>query len=178
MPNREFQNALFLDGGFGMTLDPTSSYLKGMLGAVVTIKDTDGVAKRGQVVQYHSAQTVAPADGSVCWWVDPAAYTVTVDIGTGLGRGRVAGVIRSAPAVSQGCVVQQGGLCAVLFLDSPTAAPTAAGLIVTPSASSAKADCLAAGSAATYPPLGVSVGTQDGTTKKANVDLQIGPNVP
>lgn len=177
MPNREFQNALFLDGGFGMTMDPTSSYLRGMLGSVVTIKDTDGVAKRGQVVQYDSVATVAAADGSVAWWVDRSKYLVSVDIGAS-ARGNRAGVIRSAATVNQGCVVQQGGKCATLFLDSPTAAPTTAGLIVIPSASSAKADCLAAGSAATYPALGVSAGTQDSTTKKADVILDIEPNVP
>jgi hypothetical protein len=72
--------------------------------------------------------------------------------------------------------VQQGGKCSVQFIDSPTAAPTTAGLIVIPSDTSAKADCLAAGSSATYPALGTSAGTA--TAHYADVVLDIEPNVP
>jgi hypothetical protein len=173
MPNREYQNAVHIDGLTDH--HPVDSYTAGQLGSVLTIKDTDGVAKRGQVVQYDSIATVAAADGSVAWWVNRAKYLVSVDIGAS-ARGNRAGIIRSAALVNEVCVVQQGGKCSVQFIDSPTAAPTTAGLIVIPSDTSAKADCLAAGSSATYPALGTSAGTA--TAHYADVVLDIEPNVP
>src|SRR4051812_10820957 len=117
MPNREFQNALYLPDGFAMHR-AADSYSAGQLGSVVQIKDTDGVAKAGQVVQYDSVATVAAADGSVAWWVDRSKYLVSVDIGAS-ARGNRAGIMRAAAAVNEICVVQQRGKCSVLFLDSP-----------------------------------------------------------
>lgn len=180
MPNREFQNATYLDQGFAENRPP-DSYSTGQLGSVVTIKDTDGVAKRGQIVQMDSIATVSPADGTLAYWVDRSQYLVSADL-TASGRGNRAGVFRAAvtitAAVGNICVVQQGGKCSTLFVDAPTAAPTTAGLICIPSATAGKADCLAAGSAASYPAIGTSAGTQDGTSKKADVILDIEPNVP
>ena len=176
MPNREFQNALYLPDGFATHQD-FDSYSPGQVGSVFTIKDTDGLAKRGQVVKMDSIATVAPADGTLAYWVNRTSYLVSADL-TASGRGNRAGVFRAAALVNELCVVQQGGKCSVWGIDSPTAAFSAAGLIVVPSATAGRADCLAAGTAATYPAIGTSAGTQDATTKKADVSLDIEPNVP
>jgi hypothetical protein len=71
-----------------------------------------------------------------------------------------------------GCI-QTGGPATVKFIDAVTAAPTVAGLFVIPSATNAKADCLAAASAPTYPPLGVSAGVYDATNTVGVVDLDV-----
>ena len=59
------------------------------------------------------------------------------------------------------------------FVDAPTATPDATGLIVVPSATAGKADCLAAGSAATYPRIGRSAGTYNAPNATCIVDLDI-----
>jgi hypothetical protein len=81
---------------------------------------------------------------------------------------------RSIPiAPGQFCCVQTHGPASVKFVDAPTAAPSVAGGFVIPSATAGKADCLAAGSAATYPPLGVAAGALQGGTALAVVDLDV-----
>jgi len=180
MPNREYQNATFLPDGLEMHR-PVDSYAAGQLGSVVTIKDTDGVAKRAQIVQLDSTlsldSTVNPVayDGCLAYWLDRTKYLVTTNL-TLAGRGNIAGILRAPVGVSEICCIQQGGRCSVNFVSAPTAPPDATGLIVIPSATAGQADCLAAGSAATYPPLGVSMGTA--TANFADVDLDLGPAVP
>jgi hypothetical protein len=133
--------------------------------------------KTYQLVQTDSTMTVAPFSGAVAWWSDKTKYLVTTSP-TALGRGRVAGVFRNAiTAGNYGCIQTQGPCPNVKFVDAPTATPTAAGLIVIPSATAGKADCLAAASAATYPPLGVSAGAMNLGDNTASVDLDV-PETP
>jgi hypothetical protein len=98
--------------------------------------------------------TVTPFKGAVAWWSDSANYLVTT---SSSNRGRVAGVFQGAITLGNYGFIQTKGPATVKFIDGVTAAPTAAGLIVVPSATDGKADCLAAGTAATYPSMGVSL---------------------
>lgn len=151
----------------------------GMLGSKVTVNSPSGptgtgpVGKTYQRIQTDSTATVAPFEGAVAWWSNKARGLVTTSP-TALGRGRVAGVFRNAITPGNIGFIQTGGPCAgVKIIDSPTAAPSIAGLIVIPSATAGKADVLAAGSAATYPPLGVTAGVFQGGTALAAVDLDV-----
>jgi hypothetical protein len=120
--------------------------------------------------------TVTPYHGAVAWWQDKTNYTVSTDP-TALGRGRVAGIFQYAITAGNIGFIQTRGPATVKFIDAPTAAPTAAGLIVIPSATAAKADCLAAGTAATYPSLGVSSEAVDGNME-AIVELDVPQTTP
>lgn len=131
--------------------------------------------KTYQIIQTDSTMTVSPYRGAVAWWSNPATYLVTTDP-TKLGRGRVAGVFQYAITKGNYGTIQVDGPATVKFVDAVTAAPTAAGLIVIPSATAAKADCLAAGTAATYPILGRSVSAVDPNCE-AVVELDL-PQVP
>lgn len=123
-----------------------------------------------QMVQLDSAVDVAPTAGAVAWWRDNTGYVVTTDVSVA-GRGNIAGVFGGAVDVDNICCVQQKGPANVQVQTGPTAAPSDTGQFVIPSATDAKADWLAAGSAATYPPLGTSAGFASGGL--ARVDLNI-----
>ena len=182
MPNNMNQPAVMIPtfdgniehGGFDATL------YAGQVGSRVTVKVMQGsnqVAKTYQRVVNDSSMTVAPAEALVAFWLNRGTYVVTSSV-SGAGRGNPAGIWRNNDsgglgtlAVSNGCFIQIKGLSNVTFQGSPTAAPTAAGLIVIPSGTDGVADCLAAGSAATYPALGVSTGTA--TANVAQVDLNL-----
>lgn len=152
----------------------------GMLGSRVTVNvatgATGGVASGGgktyQRVQVDSTAATAPYPGAVAWWSNKSAALVTTDP-TKLGRGRIAGVFRNAISPGNIGFIQTQGPSTVKIIDTPTAAPTAAGLIVIPSATAGKADVLAAGSAATYPALGVTTGAVQGGTSVCPVDLDV-----
>ncbi len=134
--------------------------------------------KTYQVVRTDSGMTQAPDDGMVAWWQEARSYTVTTDP-TALGRGRVAGVFKRAwRAAGDLMCIQKNGPCNVFFVDAPTAAPTVAGLNVIPSATAGRADCLAAGTAPTYPILGQSAGPIQGGTGRAVVHLSVGRTTP
>lgn len=132
----------------------------------------DGRSKTYQLVRTDSTMTVAPFRGAVAWWSDKTQYLVTTSA-TKLGRGRIAGVFQNAPTKGNYTCVQTEGPATVKFVDAPTASPTVAGLFVIPSATDGKADCLAAGSAATYPTLGQSAGTYDPANTVGVVDLDV-----
>ena len=108
------------------------------------------------------------------WWSNQAVYRVTTTV-TALGRGRVAGVFKNAVTPGNYCCVQQSGISVVKFIDAVTSAPDATGKIVIPSSTNAKADCLAAGTAATYPVLGRSAGTYNAAAAECLVDLDVQP---
>jgi hypothetical protein len=133
---------------------------------------TAGRSKTYQIVKTDSTMTVAPFSGAVAWWSDKTGYVTTTTVTT-LGRGRIAGVYRNAATPGNYTCIQTEGPGIVKFVDAPTANPTAAGLFVIPSATNAKADCLAAGSAATYPPLGQSSGVYDAPNAQGVVDLDV-----
>lgn len=151
----------------------------GMIGGVCTIvAGTDGTttgprgSKSFQLVRTDSTMTTNPYNGAVAWWQNRLTYKVTTDP-TGR-RGQPAGVFLNANTPGRLAIIQYAGRHGLVkFVDAPTATPTTAGLIVIPSATAAKADCLAAGSAATYPQLGRSAGTYDAANTTCAVDLDI-----
>lgn len=189
MPNNVRNQPLYLgpSGDPELMNEPTLLY-PGQLGAKITIKNPGppGVPvassavsrdKTYQLVQTDSSATVAPFKRAVAWWRDKAKYLVTTSVSTA-GRGNIAGVFGNLGAPSPGnfgCV-QTAGPAFVKYINAPTAAPSAAGLFVTPSATDGKADCIAAGTAATYPTLGTSAGVTDGNAEGL-VDLNV-PETP
>ncbi len=178
MPNDWGMQPVYLQSGDPETENtPTLSY-PGLLGARFTVVQPtraaagleEGRSKTYQLIQTDSTMTVSPFKGAVAWWADKTKYLVTTTVTT-LGRGRVAGVFQNAITLGNYGCIQKGGPATVKFIDAVTAAPTAAGLFVIPSATNAKADCLAAASAATYPIIGVSAGVYDAAQALGVVDL-------
>lgn len=190
-PNGWFSQPVYIPGGdpegmneptlqYGGQLGIRFSYINpprvaGVESATLNTGE-DGQPKTFKLVKTDSTMAVAPFDGAVAFFSDQAANVVTTTVTT-LGRGRVAGVFKNNVTPGYFTCIQVKGKSQVMFVDAPTAAPTAAGLIVIPSATNAKADCLAAGTAATYPALGRSAGTIQGGTGRAIVDLDV-PEVP
>lgn len=183
-PNSWFSQPIFLPGGNPETFNEPSLPYPGQLGnrfeiinpprqaAAATEAAEDGRPKGYQLVGTDSTMAVAPFDGAVAWWSNQSQYRVTTTVTT-LGRGRVAGVFKMAVTPGNFCCIQQKGVSEVMFVDSPTSAPDATGKLVIPSATNAKADCLAAGSAATYPIMGRSAGAVIGGSGRALVDLDV-----
>lgn len=174
------QQAVYLQSGDPETENSATLAYPGLLGARFFVKQPhrtapgaeEGRAKGYQLIKTDSTMTVAPFKGAVAWWADRTQYLVTTTVTT-LGRGRVAGVFQNAiTAGNYGCV-QIKGPAITKFVDAPTATPTVAGLFVIPSATNAKADALAAGSAPTYPPLGVTAGVYNAAAAEAVVDLDV-----
>lgn len=186
MPNNQNQQAVFLQSG-----DPTiecraaDSYAAGQLGQRFTVIDpTDGYAKRFQVAQCDSVMDVAPYEGAVAFWLNDQTYRVTTDVSLA-GQGNVAGVFRNRTGTGVGdgtagstnfpntiVCVQIGGRAPV---DFSAGTPSTAGLIVVPTSTDAKAEALAAGTAATYPPMGVTksaTGVPSGTLAQVDLDLE------
>lgn len=188
-PNSWFSQPVFIPGGNPETMnEPESNIKPGQLGIrfaynilprsapgvdseSVSTGD-EGLPKAYKMVRTDSSMTVAPYDAAVAWWANQALYSVTTSPTT-LGRGRIAGVFRTAVTPGYVTCIQIGGKGLVKFVDAPTAAPDNDGAFVIPSATAGKADCLAIGSAATYPPLGRSAGVLQGGTATAQVDLEI-----
>lgn len=181
MPNRWEMPPLYLQSGDPETENVPSMAYPGQLGARITVKQPgppgpagaeDYRFKRYQYVQTDSTMTVAPFKGAVAWWANKTKYLVTTSV-TALGRGRIAGVFQNAITPGYYGCVQIGGPATVKFIDGVTAAPTEAGLIVIPSATDGKADCLAAGTAASYPALGLSSSAYNAQNATAVVDLDV-----
>lgn len=181
MPNNVRIQPMYLASGDPETEDIATLNYPGMLGGHITVKQPGpGGApgaenfrfKQYQLVKTDSSMAVSPFRGAVAWWSDQANYLVTTDP-TVLGRGRVAGIFQNAITKGNYGFIQLQGPATVKFIDAPTATPTAAGLLVIPSATAGKADCLAAGSAATYPKLGVSVAAMNLGDNTAIVDLDV-----
>lgn len=184
MPNRWEMPPVYLQSGDPEREAVTTLHAPGTLGARFTVKQPTGAqpgAEEGrfksyQLVQTDSTMTVSPFKGAVAWWSDKTRYLVTTTVTT-LGRGRVAGVFQNTAdyPITPGMYtcVQTHGPGIVKFVDAPVAQPTVAGLFVIPSATNGKADCLAAGSAATYPVLGYSAGVYNAAAAEAVVDLDV-----
>ena len=180
MPNNYGMQPVYLQSGDPETENTATLSYPGLLGSRFTVIQPSrspaaaeaGRAKTYQLIKTDSTMSVAPYVGAVAWWSDKTQYLVTTSP-TALGRGRVAGVFQNAITPGYYGCIQTRGPATVKFVDAPTANPTAAGLFVIPSATAGKADCLAAGSAATYPPLGVSSGVYDATNTVAVVDLDV-----
>jgi len=180
MPNDWTNQPMFCRcGDYEAENEPVCLY-PGLLGGRVAVKQpgppgqpvAEGenyTHKAYQFIKTDSTMTVAPYRGAVAWWANQAAYLVTTSP-TALGRGRVAGLFQNAITPGYYGFIQIRGKATVKFVDVPTAEPTAAGGFVIPSATAGKADCLAAGAAATYPQLGRAAGVRN-PASEAVVDL-------
>ena len=178
MSRAENYNGFFIQDGDPMGSNEVTLQYPGELGLESIAKCNDGIDRVMQRVQNDSAPAVSVTKGMVAWWkggVEYPSYIVTPDAASaGGGRGRVAGIYNCA--VDNGnytLITKKGQATPVLFVDAPAAAVDATGLFVIPSSVNGKADTVAAGGGATYPPIGKSVGAQDGTTKLANVDVDV-----
>lgn len=152
--------AVYLATGDPATEDRDVSQYAGEIGQRFIIND-DGnpvLGKGWQVVVLDSTMDVPPTAGAVAYWRNRTGYVVTTDQSVA-GKGEVAGVFGGAPTYGNICCVQQQGPASVQLQTVPTSAPDDTGKIVIPGTADAKADVLGAGTAATYPPLGVSIST-------------------
>ncbi len=167
------------NGGDPENQNEASLQQPGMLGGRVINPSTSG-NKEYQLVQVDSSTTNTPAgtvyDGATAWWSNRDRFLVGTAPGA-LGRGNVAGVfVNAATPGRYTCVQVVGRHDQVKLIDGVTASPTAAGLFIIPSATNGKADCLAAGSAATYPVLGRSASTLNLADSTCQVDLNVYEN--
>lgn len=183
MPNNIRIQPLYLPNGSNpaeFNIAESDWRYPGMIGGTATlIFGTAGSttnprgSKNIQLVRTDSTMTTAPFNGAAAWWKNRLTYQVTT-LPTALGRGQVAGVFLGPVTPGRLAIIQFGGRHGqVKFVDAPTSTPDATGKIVIPSATAGKADCLAAGSAATYPVMGVTAGTYDAVNAVAPVDLNI-----
>lgn len=180
MPNNTRQQGVWIQTGNPETVDEATPYAPGQLGSRVTVVQpgprggTPGAeenrAKTYQYVRSDSSMTVAPFKGAVAWWSDSANYLVTT---SATNRGRVAGIFQNAITAGNYGFIQTKGPATVKFIDGVNTDPTVAGLPVIPSATDGKADCLAAGTAPTYPALGVSVSVYVAALAEAVVELDV-----
>lgn len=185
MPNNIRNQPIYLRSGDPEGENEASLLYPGMLGSRFTVIQPtrsqpgpeDGRSKTYQLIQTDSSMSVAPYRGAVAWWSDKTKYLVTTSP-TALGRGRVAGVFQNAISPGNYGCVQTQGPATVKFIDSVTVGNlTAVGNFVIPSATAGKADVIAAGSASTYPALGVTAGTMVAADTTAIVDLDV-PETP
>lgn len=185
MPKNIRQQPIFISTGDPETVNDATLLYPGQLGMRVTLKRPSGPGTPGspnapdyrdktyQLVGTDSTMTTSPYPGAVAWWADKPNYKVTTD-GTKLGRGRIAGVFRNNITPGNFCFVQTQGPAAVKLIDSPNTAPTTnSGQYIIPSSTTGKADCLAAGAAATYPPLGVVGGALNLGDNTVVTDLDV-----
>lgn len=189
MPNSFFQQPVYLPGGNPESVnEPESNIKPGQIGirfayniqprsapgvdSEALVAGMRGLPKAYKLVRTDSSMAVAPYASAVAWWADQALYKTTTSPTT-LGRGRVAGIYRCSVTPGNVTCIQVAGKGAVKFVDAPTAAPSDDGAFVIPSATAGKADCLAAGNAATYPPIGRSAGVLQGGTSEAIVDIDV-----
>lgn len=170
-PNTENVAVLAYPGSLGARLTVKEPGPPGSPGAVA------GRFKTYQLIQTDSGMAVGPFPGAVAWWADKTKYLVTTD-STKLGRGRIAGVFNNAITPGNYGCIQTQGPATVKFIDAVVVANVAvAGNFVIPSATAGKADVMAAGTATTYPPLGVTAGTLAGGDSTGIVDLDV-PETP
>jgi len=173
----------FVQTGDPSTVSEATPYAVGQLGKELPDTFTSAAVVGGaavdpgkgtrivKYVQHDSTSPAQPYIGAVAWWSDRDNFKVTV---AATNRGQVAGVFMGpSPALGAYGYIGVGGQFIVKFVDAPVAAPTAAGLLVIPSSTQAKADCLASGTAATFTPLGISNSALDPGTQTAEVILQL-----
>lgn len=182
-PSRWDMPPVYLQSGNPENEDNATLAYKGQLGVRFTVTNPQrspadnttgaGRSKGYQVVKTDSTMSVSPFPGAVAWWADKTQYMVTTSV-TKLGRGRVAGVFRNSPTKGNFTCIQVEGPAPVKIVDSP-ASPAVAntGQFVIPSATDGKADLLAAGTAASYPALGVVAGALNLGDNTIIVDLDV-----
>lgn len=173
----------FVQTGDPSTVSETTPYAPGQLGkelpdtflSSATVGGAAVDAGKGtrivKYVQCDSTAPLAPFLGAVAWWSDRDNFKVTT---SATNRGQVAGVFMGPnPALGAYGYIGVGGPFIVKFIDAVTSAPTTAGLLVIPSSTNAKADCLASGSAATFPILGTSNAALDAGNQTAECILKL-----
>jgi hypothetical protein len=155
----------------------------GQIGAKVTIQQPgprgsgagqveDYRSKTYQLVQGDSTMSVTPFPGAVMWWQDKSRYRVT-SLPTSTSRGNIAGVVgNSSPGAGQTFFIQTEGPARVKVIDA-SALAVAVGDSAIPSATAGKADRTAAGTAPTYPTLGLFASTINLGDATAIVDLAV-----
>jgi hypothetical protein len=185
MPNRWEMPAMYVQAGdpekenIGVSASGVVDPYPGLLGMRLTVIEPtrygtipqgattspglllQGRSKTYQRVTTDSSMAVTPFPNAVAFWSDKTKYMVTTSASK-LGRGRIAGRFPdngSGGSITSGNIgfIQTEGPGLVKLINSPTATPTTAGLFVVGSSTDGMADCLAAGTAPTYPALGVSV---------------------
>lgn len=190
MPNNILSQPVFIPGGNPETMnEPESNIKPGQLGirfayniparqapgvdSQTLATGAAGLPKMYKMVRTDSTMTVTPFDSAVAWWADQALYKTTTSPTT-LGRGRVAGVFRTAVTPGNICCIQVKGKGKVNFIDAVVVGNvTDDGNFVIPSATAAKADVIAAGSPATYPIIGRTAGSLQGGSAQAIVDIDV-----
>lgn len=171
---------LFFQDGNPQGMNERVLQYPGMLGTIAPTVCHDGITRELQIVQADSVMGTAPREGALAYWANEAQYLVTTDDAVaGFGRGRCIGVFTCVVDIALAgsnytAIVKKGRQTNVWFVDAPTAAPDGAGLFVIPTTTDGRADALAAGSAATYPPIGRTSGTVlDAATDLAKVDVDV-----
>lgn len=192
MPSRWEMPPVYLQSGDPETESTPSLHAPGTLGARFTIINTQrqqpgvetspaGRSKRYQLVKTDSTMSVAPYNGAVAWWADRAGYVVTTSP-TANSRNDIAGVFCRAwnAAGDYMCVQVTGPKAKVKLLNSADLTGgndnnVVAGASVIPSATAAKADVIAVGTAPTYVPLGrISAPIQfNAAAREVMVDLDV-----
>lgn len=190
MPHNITQPGSYFSTGNPATSIETTPYAPGMLGVRVTVRSDlrsvpattppTGRFKTWQYVQGDSGMAVAPFLGAVLWWFNRILYQVTTSP-TATGRGNIAGVsqLPAATAFPAGSYFWQqvGGPGTVKLIDAMNTVPTATNALeVIPSATAGKADTIAAGTAATYPTLGTTIGALNLADATVTVNLNIPEN--
>lgn len=178
MANRQHDQIQWIPTGDPATVDMKVNPYPGALGGLYT----DDQGKQWQLVQGDSSMSVAPFPGATLWWGDKANFKVTTSPTgiTGHTAGIMARVDRLGADLASGIwgagnffFIQKGGRGIAKLVDAPTSAPTGAGAFVVPSTTAGKANTLAAGTAATYPPIGREAGWYNIAAREVYVDLSI-----
>lgn len=166
---------LFFQDGDPQGMNEAVLQYPGQLGMIAPTQCSDGITRELQIVQVDSVMATAPQEGALAFWANEDAFLATTDEAiTGYGRGRCIGVFTCVATVGYyTAIVKKGRKTNVWFVDAPTAAPSGAGLFVVPTTTDGRADALAAGNGATYPPIGRTSGTQDSITKLAECDVDV-----
>lgn len=155
---------------------PDAGLYPGQIGTQFPFRDPSDLdqSQMGfQVVTLDSVMDVLPTPGAVAWWRNATGYVVTTDVSVA-GRGNPAGIlgftaVQADLDAGNICCVQQKGPALVQV---GTGTPSNVGLFVIPTATDAKAEWLAAGNAATYPPLGTSAGPASGGLALVQLNLE------
>ena len=183
MPNNIRQQPMWIDTGDPETVNMATLQEPGQLGGRVTIKqktsDVPGVeagrAKTYQLVQTDSTMVTAPYKGAAAQWSDEKRYLVTTAV---TNRNRPAGVFQNAITPGNYGFIQIEGPASCKIVDGSMAA-LAVGDAVIVSATTAKYDRVAVGTAPTHVVVGWVAGPLTTTPAEALVvaDLCV-PNVP
>jgi hypothetical protein len=167
---------LFFQDGNPQGMNEAVLQYPGHLGMIAPTQCHDGITRQLQIVQTDSVMGTAPQEGALAYWANEDQFRVTTDDAVaGFGLGRCIGVFTTVVTLGYyTAIVKKGRKTNVWFVDAPTAAPTGAGLLVIPTTTDGRADALAAGSAATYPPIGRTSGTVlDAALDLAECDVDV-----